>query len=329
MSMAAILAREGSRFCPMGRLLVGPCPRCGAAAPALQIHADLFCCTHCGLAGGPVQYLIALGETAEGAAKRLGIPLVVPQRVLRTLQMARHVYERALWADPDGPMQQFLHARGIALRTAARFHVGATPAPGTLIRHLLRQGLTPTDLVAAGLVRRRKDRFVEHLRARVVFPLCDAISRTIGFAGRAVQHHDLKYLNTKASAAGSLREVMFGLPQAERSIRKHGEAWVVEGYFDVLACHQAGLAWTIAPGGTHLTIYQALLLRRLTRRVVLLLDGDASPEIRLRAANSLRAVGLEAVMPQLPASTDPDELVLGQGPDALIRLVADATEAHA
>ncbi len=302
---------------------VDGCPRCNENLSELQSRGELFYCTRCGWAGGPLQYLIATGASTFEAVAALGICLIPPRTVLRALRLARAVYERTLWSEsPDA--QAFLHSRGIEQKVASRFHLGATPSAGTLIRRLQRQGLAICDLEAAGLLCRRADRCTAVLQSRLVFPLSSHTGRILGFAGRALVAGPPKYMNTKVSAAGSGRDTLFGLPQAMRSISQHKVAWLVEGYIDVLACHQVGLTWVVAAGGTQPTILQALHLRRLTNHVVLILDGGTSPEVILRAAAPLHRVGLGVSATLLPPTIDPDFIVLQEGAERLEGLVARA-----
>lgn len=253
----------------------------------------------------------------------LGISLIPPARVLRTLRLVRNTYERILWSEAAGA-QAYLRSRGITAAVAARFHLGAAPAAGSLIRHLHRYRIKAWDLEAAGLVRRFGDRYIEILRSRVVFPLSGPTGRTLGFAGRALVAGPPKYMNTKVSAVGSSRDTLFGLPQAVGSIGRRGLAWIVEGYLDVLACHQVGLTWVVGVGGIRPTTQQALQLRRLVNRVVLILDGGTEAPMISRAAAPLQQVGLEVMAASLPPAIDPDVLVFQEGPSTLERIVARA-----
>ncbi len=324
MGLLTLLAREGCQLLPRGRLLVGVCPHCGGSTPVLQVHGELFRCTRCGLAGGSLQYLLASGKRAVEAARELGIRLTVPKQVLRVLQRARAIYERTLWSELGRSARDYLHSRGIRLQIAPCFHLGATPPPGSLIHLLIDEGFAPTELRAAGLLRGDEGKCVEQLRSRLIFPLCDPMDRTLGFAGRTLCPGALKYLSTRVSRAGSVRDTLFGLPQARSAILRRHLAWIVEGYIDVLACHQVGMDWVVAASGTRLTVLQALQLRRLTPRVVLLLDGGTSSEVVSRAAASLHTVGLEVMAATLPPGIDPDVFVFREGPDALARVAGRA-----
>src|SRR5262249_36484559 len=104
--------------------------------------------------------------------------------------------------------------------------------------------------------------------------------------------------------------------QARRAAGPEGELIVVEGYFDVIALHQAGLKNAVATSGTALTPEQARLIRRVVSRVALTFDGDAAGQQAMRRSlGVLLAEGLDVVVVELPAGRDPDSLVRERGAD--------------
>jgi len=109
---------------------------------------------------------------------------------------------------------------------------------------------------------------------------------------------------------------LFALEQARRAVRADGEMVVVEGYFDAIALHQAGIRNTVATSGTALTADHARALRRLVRGVALTYDGDAAgQQAMLRSLGVLLAEGLDVVVVDLPPGDDPDTLVRRAGAD--------------
>lgn len=71
--------------------------------------------------------------------------------------------------------------------------------------------------------------------------------------------------------------VLYGLNFAGPAIRKADARYFLEGYMDVIACHQAGAEYTVAPLGTSLTEDHArCLLKRYTDNVTVLFDPDAA-----------------------------------------------------
>jgi len=146
-----------------------------------------------------------------------------------------------------------------------------------------------------------------------------------GFGGRGFTNDPPKYLNSPESPVYKKSRALFGLPQALDAIRERGRAIVVEGYFDLLALHLAGLAEGVAPCGTALTPTHARRLRRYAAEVVLLFDGDAAGQTAAeRALPILLAEGLRVRAAFLPLGEDPDTLVAKSGVAALRACVESA-----
>ena len=114
---------------------------------------------------------------------------------------------------------------------------------------------------------------------RIIFPLTDQRSATVGFGGRAVDRSaQAKYLNSSDSPIFNKRKVLFGLNQASIP---NDTLLVVEGYFDVLTLHQAGFKNTVGLLGTEITSEQTAILKTLVRSIILIFDGDAGGQIAL------------------------------------------------
>ena len=95
---------------------------------------------------------------------------------------------------------------------------------------------------------------------------------------------------------------------------------VVEGYFDAVALHQAGLTHTVATLGTALTAEHIQVLRRFASKVVLLFDPDqAGVRAALRGLDLFVNSGLGVKVVTLPAGEDPDTYVRKEGPEAFAR----------
>ena len=157
-----------------------------------------------------------------------------------------------------------------------------------LVRHLTQAGFSAEEIVEANLGLKGdngqlRDRFYE----RVMFPISDLQGRYIAFGGRVIGSGEPKYLNTQDTPIFHKSANMYGIDRAKALITSSGTAIVVEGYTDVIALHEAGVANAVATLGTALTREHVRLLSRFAKRVVYLFDGDAAG---LRAAD--RAVGV-------------------------------------
>jgi DNA primase len=152
-------------------------------------------------------------------------------------------------------------------------------------------------------------------RNRVMYPIHDQHGRIVGFGGRALapDEHNPKYLNSGESKIYRKDETLYGLHFAHAPIRKHGYAYMMEGYTDVISFHQAGFNCTVGTCGTSLTESQCKLLKKYCSKVILFPDPDKAGEASaLRSIDLLMKQGFEVAvvpMPQVEGKkVDPDEL---------------------
>ena len=151
-------------------------------------------------------------------------------------------------------------------------------------------------------------------------PLRDRQGRVIAFGGRALDGGEPKYLNSPETEVFEKGKHLFGLDRAADPIRRADRAVVVEGYFDVIALHAAGIGNAVATLGTALSGRQITQICRCcdSRRLILNFDSDGAG---VRAAQ--RAIGeveqlalqgqLELRVLHLPSGKDPDEFLREHG----------------
>jgi DNA primase len=132
-----------------------------------------------------------------------------------------------------------------------------------------------------------------------MIPIRDERGRMAGFGARLVNPDDLpKFLNSPQTVLFDKGHLLYGLDRARKTIRALDQAVIVEGYFDVIALHQAGFTNAVSPMGTALTETQLHLLKRSTRRIVLALDADA-------AGDKATLRGLQIARQALDRESDP------------------------
>ncbi|HTO68653.1 MAG TPA: DNA primase [Myxococcota bacterium] len=329
------LRKSGSRFW-------GLCPFHGEKTASFQVNEDkqIFYCFGCG-AGGDVfafrmrQEGLDFPDAVRALARELGI--AIPEGRAGESQThaayrandAACAFFRAELRGPNGAVgRRYLAERGVPEDLIERFQIGFAPAGWDgLVSHLRRASVPVADAEAAGLVARRQtgDGHYDRFRARVVFPITDPSGQIAGFGGRAMGDDTPKYLNSPESAVYKKSRVLFGLAQALDAIRSSGRVIVVEGYFDLLALHRAGLHEAVAPCGTAVTQSHAHRIRRYAEEVVLLFDGDAAGQAAAeRALPILLAEGLRVRAAFLPLGDDPDTLLAKSGVAALRACVDSA-----
>lgn len=150
-------------------------------------------------------------------------------------------------------------------------------------------------------------------RDRIMFPFIDLNGNITGYSGRSIipDEKTRKYVNTGDTPVFKKGTQLFGLYQAKRSIARMNFAYLVEGQFDVMSMHAAGVENTIAGSGTALTPEQIRLISRFTQSVTLLYDADpAGLKASLKNCEQLLRAGFSVNCVRLPEGKDPDNIAL-------------------
>lgn len=297
-------------------------------SPELQ----LFKCFGCGEGGDALAFIqkyegLTFPEALELLAKKAGVELTsayrtgedsARERWLSLLHLVQEYYHFLLTEHAVGKeARKYLQERGVSDSLITMFGLGYAPSGwDNLLRYLTgKKGFTPQELVAVGLVvRRRTERgYYDRFRGRVMFPLADLRGRVMGFSGRVLPGGDeqvAKYINSPETGLYHKKELLYGMAQARQAIRRKDRVVVVEGELDVISSVRAGVTETVAIKGTALTREQILLIRRLTRNVVLALDVDPAGDAATRRSITLaEEAGLSISVVDFSPFKDPDDVV--------------------
>jgi DNA primase len=332
------LKKAGSNF-------KGLCPFHNEKTPSFNVRPDRgsYYCFGCQKGGNAITFLMEMEnltfpEAVRALGREVGIEIAetesgergVSERLFAANAVAQARYREAL-KTPGNAGASYLAERGIDAEVIYRFGLGFAPDRWDTVVQALRAARIPTeDGEEAGLLSERNSGgHYDRLRGRVTFPIQDVHGRVIGFGGRAVSSgQEPKYLNTPESPIFHKRRAFYGFPAALEPIRHTRRAVVVEGYFDQIALHRAGIAEGLATCGTALTDEHGRNLLRRTRDVVLLFDGDeAGQRATLRSLEVLLPHGLRVRAAALPPGDDPDSFLAREGEEALRSLIDEAPPA--
>ena len=213
---------------------------------------------------------------------------------------------------PAESARRYLAGRGVQKETIEAFQLGYAPLDRNwLFQFLAQKSYSEEFLSKTGLFIESAGGSSSALFAnRIMFPISNARGEVIAFGGRALGDSQPKYLNSPETAFFRKRENLFGIDKAASAIRAEGFFVIVEGYMDVLALHQAGIANCVAPLGTALTEQQVRLLKRFAAKAVVLFDGDAAGQSATsRAIEMLEKEDLIVQVVELPGGQDPADFV--------------------
>src|SRR5437016_543740 len=329
----------------------GLCPFHGEKTSSFYVVPDkkMFHCFGCGVSGDAVKFGMqmegrSLRESVEQLANEAGVDLTPPdaeeaRRSARRASLgevnekACTFYERILWEHPKGEIaREHLRQRGITEDTARAWRLGYAPNLwDSLIKSHALKGvdLRLVEEAGLGVPRKKGEALYDRFRGRLTIPIRES-GRIVGFGGRLLEgQSEAKYLNSPDTALYQKGHTLFALDRAREAIRREGVALFVEGYFDAIGLHQAGVQSAVATCGTALTEKHLEIVQRAgARELIFVFDGDAAG---VRAAQRASEIAAAASVPARvlvpPGGEDPDETVLRVGLKGFRELIASAQPA--
>jgi DNA primase len=322
-----------------GNTLKGLCPFHSEKTPSFNVHRDrqFFHCFGCDVGGDVFSFVmlaerVSFPDAVELVAETCGIAIPANpghgdqksderKQLFEIHERVAAYFQEMLSSDEAGPARLVIEKRRVDPPHAKRFRLGYAPATGLMDRLRLK------DPVASGLfVKNDRGEVYDRFRRRLMFPIWNERGKIIGFGGRAlVPEAQPKYLNSAESALYSKSNVLYALNFARDVAQKAGRLVVVEGYFDCLSLHQAGIEHVVASCGTALTPQQVGMMARYVPEVVMNYDPDAAGQNAMRRSiDLLLAKGLRVRILKLDGGLDPDDYVRQHGREVYARRLAEA-----
>ncbi|MDO8469080.1 MAG: DNA primase [Candidatus Peribacter sp.] len=334
-----------AQYCQLkkkGRTFVALCPFHNDSHPSLQVSPDkgIAYCFACRKGGDifkfyeeieKVDFKQALKDLAEKTGVKLeerlekvSLPKDEKERLRSCLEAAQAFFVEQLKKTPRA--QEYIQRRKVPQEQITFFGLGYAPDSFSLTyEHLLKQGFSRSEIVAAGLGVQKDlndGRIYDRFRNRLMFPIFDHQGNLVAFGGRAVGEEDAKYVNSAEGPLYNKSAVLYGLNWAREAVRERKAVVLVEGYFDLLACHKVGCTHAVAVSGTALTEQHVKLLKRSADTAILCLDQDrAGRDASERAFMLLAHEGFQVQAVTIDAK-DPDEAALAK-PEVLRQILLD------
>lgn len=312
------------------------CPFHHEKTPSFTVapQKQFYYCFGCGAKGNAIGFLmdyehLSFIDAVEKLAEESGLAVEYEQYDEAKAQQRKDLYdvladtaslyEKNLFSTLGKSARQYLHERQLDKETSEFFRLGYSQN-GNYLQGFFGQSATVEDLEKAGLLGRGDSGFYDQFRDRLMFPIRDPRGRVLGFGARALGDAKPKYLNSRETEVFSKRYVLYGLYETLQSTRHIEQLIVVEGYMDVIALHQHGIAGAVAALGTAFTPEHLALVKKHTAKIVICFDGDnAGKKAAQRAMETIlpaMTIGLEIRLAFLPDGEDPDTLVRQIGEQA-------------
>ncbi|MDD2297600.1 MAG: DNA primase [Sphaerochaetaceae bacterium] len=325
------LQRKGDRYW-------GLCPFHDEKTPSFSVLPEkgFFHCFGCGKSGSLFDFIMEMEhlnfpESVRYLAQEAGIQIEEEnedERRKRTeVETLRDLYNKLASSFnyilsnsvAAEHARSYLVKRGFNTSCTETFLLGFAPDdPDWLFSFLREKQYSPEILAKSGLFARNNPQY-PLFRNRLMFPIRDWQGRVVAFGGRDLSGtSQAKYINTPETVLYRKREIVYGLYESLSEVKKQNQSIMCEGYFDVMALHQAGLKTAMAPLGTAFTLDQGKLIRRYAEKVLFLFDGDvAGLNATKKALVTVESLGFEAQVILFDEANDPAELLEKKGSQAL------------
>ncbi|MBW4535417.1 MAG: DNA primase [Pleurocapsa minor HA4230-MV1] len=336
-----------------GKDFLGLCPFHNEKTPSFSVSQDkqVYYCFGCSAGGNAYKFLMEINkqsfaEVVLDLARRYQVEIktvepeqrqeiqrqfTLKEQLYEILAIASSFFQHALYQSQGEVALTYLRQqRNIEENTISSFQLGYAPGGWeTLYRYLVEQKRYPVNLVEqAGLIKPRKtgSGYYDVFRDRLIMPIKDLQGRIIGFGSRSLNDEDQpKYLNSPETPLFDKSKTLFALDQARSPIGQADCAIVVEGYFDAIALHEAGIKHVVASLGTAFTQDQLKQLLRFTasKQVILNFDADnAGKKATERAIAEVEDLVYGGVVQlrilNLPGGKDADEFIKKSREDGVV-----------
>lgn len=318
-----------------GANYLGLCPFHGEKSPSFTVSPakEIYKCFGCGRSGNTISFIMehekySYVEALRWLAAKYNVeieetavsPEVKQQQLVADSLFilngfARQYFTKNLFESEEGQAigLSYLKERGFREEIMERFQLGyCLQARDAFAQTALAAQYSVENLQKSGLVVVRDGNPMDNYRGRIIFPVHNQSGKVIGFGARIIGKSDRapKYINTPENEVYIKSKILYGTYFARQAIDKFDECLLVEGYTDVISLHQAGIENVVASGGTSLTMDQLRLIKKYTKNLTIIYDGDAAGiKAALRGLDMALEEGLNVKLVLIPDKEDPDSYV--------------------
>lgn len=311
---------------------IGLCPFHNEKTPSFTVSPSkgIFKCFGCGKGGNSVNFVmeheqLSWIEALRYLAGKYGIEIIEKEptseekekqdereSMLLVTGFAQKFYSGTLNNNEEGLAvgMAYLKERGYRKPVIDKFQLGYSPASwDALTREALKNGYKSEYLEKTGLTIKKGDKLFDRFSGRIIFPVHSLSGKVLAFGGRTLKQdkNTAKYLNSPESDIYHKSRILYGLFFAKRSVVQNDKCYLVEGYTDVISLHQSGIENVVSSSGTSLTKEQIRLIKRFTKNITVLYDGDeAGLKASLRGIDLILEEGMNVKILLFPEGEDPD-----------------------
>lgn len=327
--------------------MIGNCPFHNEKTPSFTVSPakGIYKCFGCSKAGNSVNFImehekLSYPEALRFLANKYGIhieeiapspeyaeKLSLKESLYILTSFSQKYFTQTLFDTDEGKSvgMSYFRNRGFTDATIQKFQLGYCLEKGNIFSaDAIKNGFSEENIVKLGLSSKREYGLADVYRGRVIFPIHNLAGKVIAFGARILTNDKTKpkYINSPESEVYVKSNIVYGISFAKNAIVQKDNCYLVEGYTDVISLHQSGIENVVASSGTSLTTEQIKLIRRFTKNITILYDGDAAGiKASFRGIDMILEEGMNVKVLLFPDGEDPDSYARSHSPEDLTNFV--------
>ena len=314
-----------------GKNHFGVCPFHDDNNPSMSVSEDkqIYKCFSCGASGNVFNFVadyenISFIEAVNLLGEKVNIKLENKNykkndsNLYEMYKLATKFYQNNIYSKEGLASKEYLLKRQIDENIIKEFEIGLSLKDSTYLTKILQnKNFINKDLDKSGLLNKNEKGYSDLYIDRIMFPLYDLSGKVVGFSGRIYNKSDSsKYINTRETEIFKKGELLYNYHKAKLECRLKNKVIIMEGFMDVIRAYTVDVKNVVATMGTSVTKYQANLIKKLAKEVILCFDGDeAGIKASLKVSDELISIGVTPKIVVLEDNLDPDEYIIKYGKD--------------
>lgn len=324
-----------------GKNYFGVCPFHPDSDPSFCVseQKQIYTCFSCKATGNVFQFImnyenVSFSEAIKIVANKAGINVAINDTNMHIQQknnklyeiydIAAKFYQNNINTINGEQAKEYLYNRGFDDEIIKEFMIGLSLTNHDLLtKILINNKNTYDDMLKSGLVVQNNYGYSDIYNNRIMFPIWDITGQVVGFSGRIFNGEDTtkysKYINTKETAIFKKGELLYNYHRAKSACRQKNCTIIVEGQLDLIRVYSIGISNVVATMGTAFTKEHAMLVKKLSKDVIICFDGDGAGEkATIACGNELESLGVTPKVVRLDNNLDPDEYIKTYGKDKFL-----------
>lgn len=322
---------------PKGKNFMGICPFHDDNSPSMSVSREkkIYKCFSCGATGSVFKFImdyenISFPEAIKKVADMAGInveignmPTKFKSPLYEVYALSLKFYTNSINTSAGKEAKAYLAKRYIDEKIIKEFQIGLALKQNDALSKILLKKYKPDLLLKSGLIGKNDYDYYDLFRDRIMFPLYDLTGQVVAYSGRIYDKEDIsKYFNTRETEIFKKGELLYNYHRARDEARQKGVVIVMEGFMDVIRAYSIDLKNVVATMGTAVTSFQANLIKKMAKEVILCFDGDkAGAKATISCADELFKIGVTPKVIRLENDMDPDEYILKYGKEQFLEKI--------